>query len=188
MGKTTSYYALTFNEIKEQVVLLNKGDQLYCGWGVEDLYTYKTYVVNEMFIIKKVSNKKFIILPLYDIFYDNDKKLIFDACKKVGLHKWLNYIRCFSIRLNYEDLFKVLNVIKDILNTTEKRNYTHKVSFFSFDRKESWNESDALSSKYEIEELENRIENIEEGIKNIDNLKKELNKLKQKRIEYLNKN
>ena len=187
MRKTTSYYALTFNEIKEQVILLNKGDQLYCGWGVEDLYTYKTYVVNEMLIIKKVSNKKYIILPLYSIFYNNGKKLIFDACKKIGLHKWLNYISCFSIRLDYEDLLKVLNAIKDILNTTEKLDYTYKVSFFSFDRKESRNESDALSSRYEIEKLENRIKNIEEDIKNIDNLKKELNKLKQKRIEYLNK-
>ena len=185
MGKTTSYYALTFNEIKEQVILLNKGDKLYCGWGVEDLYTYKTYVVNEMLIIKKVSNKKYIILPLYDIFYDNGKKLIFDACKKVGVHKWLNYISCFSIRLDYEDLLKVLNTIKDILNTTEKLDYTHKVSFFSFDRKESRNESDALSSRYEIEKLEDRIENIEEGIKKIANLKKELNELKQKRMEYL---
>lgn len=185
MGKTTSYYALTFNEIKEQVILLNKGDKLYCGWGVEDLYTYKTYVVNEMLIIKKVSNKKYIILPLYDIFYDNGKKLIFDTCKKVGLHKWLNYISCFSIRLDYEELLKVLNTIKDILNTTEKLDYTHKVSFFSFDRKESRNESDVLSSRYEIEKLEDRIENIEEGIKKIANLKKELNELKQKRMEYL---
>ena len=139
-----------------------------------------------MLIIKKVSNKKYIILPSYHIFYDNDKKLIFDACKKVGLHKWLNYISYFSIRLDYEDLLKVLNAIKDILNTTtEKLDYTHKVSFFSFDRKESRNESDVLSSRYEIEKLEDRIENIEEGIKKIANLKKELNELKQKRMEYL---
>ena len=176
----SNYDSSNLEDLKKQLLKMNKGDRIHALWGVREKWTdatRKDRMVDYALSIDKETNKKYVCCGVID-FKSHD--LFKDACKAAGVSTFWSTLSGFAIRLDYEDMVKVLEVMPKFFNDKKYVNGEHGIwHFLSFDREECEKECEKQVRPFTITSLEDEIKGIEKGIKELETKKAQLQELKQ---------
>ena len=169
------YDSSDLENLKKQLLKMDKGDRIHALWGVREKWTdatQKDRIVDYAISIDKEKDDKYVIcgdiyFPAHDLFWD--------ALRESGVEKWYHF-KGLAIKLGYEDMIKVLDVMPKFFNKyLTKKSIWH---FISFDKKECEEECAKQIRPLVITSLEDEIKGIEQGIKDLEEKKKKLQELK----------
>lgn len=172
----SEYRSSNLEDLKKQLLKLNKNDKLYCLWGVREKITDasgKDRMVDSACSIIKVSDKKYVICS--DMFFKGHE-LLKMACKDADISTWWSTLSGYAIRLDYEDMLKALDSMPKFFNKVIGKGTIW--TYLSFDKKECEKECESQVRPFVITSLENEIKGIEQGIKELEEKKKKLQELK----------
>lgn len=177
----SKYNSSNLEDLKKQLLKLQKDDKLYCLWGVRQKATDasgKDRMVDSACSIIKVSDKKYVICS--DIFFKGHE-LLKMACKDAGISTWWSALSGFAIRLDYEDMLKALDSMPKFFSKVIGKGTIW--TYLSFDKSECEKECESQVRPFEITSLEDEIKGIEQGIKELEEKKKKLQELKKVQAE-----
>lgn len=176
----SNYDSSNLEDLKKQLLKMNKGDRIHALWGVREKWTdatRKDRMVDYCMSIDKEGDKKYVICGVID-FKSHD--LFWDALKAAGVEKWYHF-KGFAVKLDYEDIIKVLDAMPKFFNKyLTKKSIWH---FLSFDKKECEEECEKQVRPFTITSLEDEIKGIEQGIKELEAKKAQLQELKHAQAE-----
>ncbi len=170
------YKSSDLEDLKKKLLNLGKDDKIECLWGVRQRATDATgkdRIVDNACSIIKVSDKKYVLCS--NIFFKGHE-LMKMACKEAGIRSWLSLLGDFAIRLDYEDMIKVLTIMPKFFNKFSGKNQLW--TYLSFDRTECDKVCTTERRPFAITSLEDEIEAIEKGIRELEEKKKKLQELK----------
>lgn len=176
----SNYDSSNLEELKKKLLKMNSGDRVHAVWGVREKYTdatQKDRMVDYVISIDKENGNKYVIcgtfgFPSHDLFWD--------ALKESGVEKWYHF-RGWAVKLGYEDMIKVLNVMPKFFNKYIGEKSTWH--YLSFNKKECEEECKRQIRPLEITSLEAEIRGIEQGIKELEAKKAQLQELKKIQAE-----
>lgn len=175
-----NYDSSNLEELKKQLLKMNSGDRVHAVWGVREKFTdatQKDRMVDYAISIDKEKGDKYVICGTFD-FPSHD--LFWDALRESGVEKWYHF-KGWAIRLSYEDMIKVLDVMPKFFNKyLSKKSIWH---YLSFDKKECEEECKKQLRPLTITSLEDEIKGIEQGIKDLEAKKAQLQELKKAQAE-----
>jgi len=178
----SNYESSDLENLKKQLLKMNDGDRIHAVWGVREKWTdatRKDRMVDYAISIDKEKGNKYVICGVID-FPAHD--LFWDALKESGVEKWYHF-KGFAVRLGYEDMCKVLDVMPkffDKYSVNRKKGIWH---YLSFDKKECEDECKRQLRPLTITSLEDEIKGIEQGIKDLEAKKAQLQELKKAQAE-----
>jgi len=171
----SEYDSSNLEDIKKQLLKMDKGDRIHALWGVREKLTdvtQKDRMVDYVISIDKEKDDKYVICS--DIWFPGHD-LFWDALRESGVEKWYHF-KGFAVKLRYEDMIKVLDAMPKFFNKyLTKKSMWH---FLSFDKKECEEECAKQIRPLVITSLEDEIRGIEQGIKDLEEKKKKLQELK----------
>lgn len=171
-------FASNVNDIKKQLLKMNKGDRLRVLWGVRHKITDATgkdRMVDYAASIDKVSDDKYTLCSDFS-FRGHD--LFREACHAAKVLSFWDSISGLAIRLDYEKLCKVLDVMPKFFKDKKYVGDNSIWTFISFDKEECEKECEAQRRPFAITSLEDEIKGIEKGIKELEAKKAQLQELK----------
>ena len=178
----SNYDSSNLEDLKKQLLKMDKGDRIHALWGVREKWTdatRKDRMVDYCMSIDKEGDKKYVICGVID-FPSHD--LFWDALREAGVEKWYHF-KGWAVKLDYEDMIKVLDAMPkffDKWSTKRKNSIWH---FVSFDKEECEKECEKQVRPFTITSLEDEIKGIEKGIKELEAKKAQLQELKHAQAE-----
>ena len=183
INESSEFNSSNLEDLKKQLLKMDKGDRIHALWGVREKWTdatRKDRMVDYCMSIDKEGDKKYVICGVID-FKSHD--LFWDALKAAGVEKWYHF-KGFAVKLDYEDIIKVLDAMpkffKDKKYVNGERGIWH---FLSFDKAECEEECKRQIRPLTITSLEDEIKGIEKGIKELEAKKAQLQELKHAQAE-----
>ena len=175
-----NYDSSNLEELKKKLLKMNSGDRVHAVWGVREKYTdvtQKDRMVDYVISIDKENGNKYVIcgtfgFPSHDLFWD--------ALKESGVEKWYHF-KGWAVKLGYEDMIKVLDVMAKFFNKYIGNKSTWH--YLSFNKKECEEECKRQIRPLAITSLEAEIRGIEQGIKELEAKKAQLQELKKIQAE-----
>lgn len=175
-----NYKSSNLEDLKNKLLKMNEGDRVHAVWGVHDQstdVTGKDMMVDYVVSIDKEKGNKYVICGVFG-FPSHD--LFWDALRESGVEKWYHF-KGWAVRLGYEDMIKVLDVMPKFFNKyLTKKSTWH---YLSFDKKECEEECKRQIRPLTITSLEDEIKGIEQGIKDLEAKKAQLHELKKAQAE-----
>ena len=176
----SNYDSSNLEELKKKLLKMNSGDRVHAVWGVREKYTdatQKDRMVDYVISIDKENGNKYVIcgtfgFPSHDLFWD--------ALKESGVEKWYHF-KGWAVKLGYEDMIKVLDVMAKFFNKYIGNKSTWH--YLSFNKKECEEECKRQIRPLAITSLEAEIRGIEQGIKELEAKKAQLQELKKIQAE-----
>ena len=178
----SNYDSLDLENLKKQLLKMNAGDRVHAVWGVREKYTdatRKDRMVDYTISIDKEKGDKYVICGVFG-FPSHD--LFWDALRESGVEKWYHF-KGLAVRLGYEDMIKVLDVMPKFFNKYINKNGKGIWYYLSFDKKECEEECKKQLRPLTITSLEDEIKGIEQGIKELEAKKAQLQELKKAQAE-----
>ena len=175
----SEYNSSNLEDLKKQLLKMKEGDRIHAVWGVREKWTdatRKDRMVDYCISIDKEKKDKYVICGVIDF---KSHELFWEALKEAGVEKWYHF-KGLAVRLGYEDMCKVLDVMPKFFNKKEYVNGPKGIwHFLSFDKAECEKECEKQIRPLTITSLEQEIQGIEQGIKELEEKKKKLQELKQ---------
>lgn len=168
--------------LKKKLLKMYAGDRVHAVWGVREKgtdATRKDRMVDDAISIDKEKGDKYVIcgsilFPAHELFWD--------ALKESGVEKWYHF-KGWAVRLGYEDMIKVLEVMPKFFDKYFTKNDKGIWHYLSFDKKECEEECKRQIRPLTITSLEDEIKGIEQGIKDLEAKKAQLQELKKAQAE-----
>lgn len=178
----SNYNSSSLKDLKKKLLNMTAGDRIYALWGVREKWTdatRKDRMVDHAISIDKQKGDKYVICSSIDF---NGHELFWEALQYAGVEKWYHF-KGWAVRLNYEDMIKVLDVMPKFFNKyngTDGKSIWH---FLSFDKSECEEECKKQLRPLTITSLEDEIKRVEQGIKDLEKMKNQLQELKKAQSE-----
>ena len=178
----SNYDSSNLEDLKKQLLKMNKGDRIHALWGVREKWTdvtQKDRMVDYAMSIDKEKNNQYVCCGVFG-FPSHD--LFWDALRESGVEKWYHF-KSFAIKLSYEDMIKVLEVMPKFFNDKKYVNGEHCIwHYLSFDKVQCEEECKKQVRPFAITSLEDEIKGIEDAILLLGKKKKELEELKKAQV------
>ena len=179
----SEYNSSNLEDLKKQLLKMRDGDRIHAVWGVREKWTdatRKDRMVDYCISIDKEKKDKYVICGVIDF---KAHELFWEALRAAGVEKWYHF-KGFAVRLGYEDMCKVLNVMPKFFDKKEYVNGPKGIwHFLSFDKAECEKECERQIRPLTITSLEDEIKCIEQGIKELEEKKAKLQELKKAQSE-----